>query len=131
MQQYCLKLKAKNKKLRTFFNKLITIDKTVKEKVLSNYMELSRCRHCIVFAKWRLKQIDVEAAPKEDNKMYFEESRSGNEEMDNEVDYLVTLHKFRAQKAQKIRRSLFKDVEPGLLDLDCIGNNITYNTYSL
>lgn len=122
VQQYCLKHKAKNKKIRSFFNKLLVIDRAVKEKILSNYMELSRCRHCIMFSRWRLNQLNSENPDRVGNtegRIFLEESsKSANEKIDDEIDYLMNLHKFRAQKAQKIRRSLFKDVEPGVLDLE-------------
>ena len=77
------------------------IDKAVREKVLSNYMELSRCRHCIIFARWRLHQINKgKGSLKEVGKMFIEENKSADKRIDNEVDYLMDLHKFRTQKAK-------------------------------
>jgi hypothetical protein len=45
IKQFCFKYKNKNKKVKAFLNKLLVVEKSVKEKLLSNYMELSRCRH--------------------------------------------------------------------------------------
>jgi len=55
--------------------------------------------------------------------MYMEESKSIDNTIDNEIDYLLSLHKFRAQKAQKIRKSLFKEVEPEILDISLVGKH--------
>lgn len=52
-------------------------------------------------------------------KLYLNESQGWDDEkLDNEVDYLLDLKKFRTQKALKIRKSLFKDVEPGILEIE-------------
>ena len=58
---------------------------------------------------------------KEVGKIFLEESKSFDKHIDNEIDYLMDLHKFRAQKAIKIRRSIFKDVDPEILDLSLLG----------
>jgi hypothetical protein len=108
----------KNKKIKSFYNRMIKIPPEIKDLILSNYMELSRCRHCIIFAKWRIGQIDYDSAPKEGEQIDLDVSLSDNNAIDMEIDYLVKLHKFRAQKAQKIRSNLFLKVEPGILDLE-------------
>lgn len=41
IEQYCLKNKT-NKKIKMFYHKLLTIDEDIKDKILSNYMELRR-----------------------------------------------------------------------------------------
>jgi len=57
IQKYCFKFK-KNKKVKQFLPRLLKISPEIKDKILSNYMELRRCRHCVVFAKWRLNQLN-------------------------------------------------------------------------
>lgn len=102
IKQFCLKYKNKNKKVKTFLNKLLVVEKSVKEKLLSNYMELSRCRHCVLFANLRLNQLKNERPESLRGKLFLEESGSHDEKLDNEVDYLLNLKKFRSQKAQKV-----------------------------
>lgn len=46
IEQYCLKHKSnKNKKTKQLYQKVVSIDKEIKDKILSNYMELRRCIH--------------------------------------------------------------------------------------
>lgn len=45
IEQYCVKYKAKNKKIKLLYHKIQNIDDDIKDKILSNYMELRRCMH--------------------------------------------------------------------------------------
>jgi len=136
VEQYWLKMKSKSKKVRLFYNKLLATSEKIKKKILTNYMEMTRWRHCIIFARWRLYQLKnylpfnnsgsdlkLEDPDAFKGKIYINESKSIDEveSFENEVDYLVNLEKFRNEKMLRIRRSLFKDVETGILDLEVLG----------
>lgn len=128
IENYWLKLKPKNKKLKVFYNKLISIDPQVKDKILYNYMELSRWRHWVLFSKWRLNQLSHEIPGVFDGKAFLDESQSHDDAIDSEIDYLMSLVKFKSEKAFKIRRSLFIGVEPGILDLELL-SMFLYNVH--
>ncbi|CAI2373487.1 unnamed protein product [Moneuplotes crassus] len=112
IQKYCFKFK-KNKKVKQFLPRLLKISPEIKDKILSNYMELRRCRHCVVFAKWRLNQLNY--------KISKPSKKSKNQppciEVGDEIEYLLDLKKFRARKALKIRNITFKGIDPEILDV--------------
>lgn len=130
MERYVVKFKAKNKKMKRFYDKLINIDDEIKDKLLVNYMELRRSVHCIIYARWRQNQL---AKEKEEYVTYQNPKllKRMNSCLRMEDDYLNDLLKFKTAKAQCIKTDIFRGTEPGILDLDHFGRYfvVTFELY--
>lgn len=103
MHKYCYK--HKNKKIKKLSQKLLVINEVFKDKILNNYMELCRSRHCVMFAKWRLNQLNYKKPPTGNKK---KKSNNIKIELDGEISYLLELFRFRANKAAKISKPVQK-----------------------
>ena len=58
---------------------------------------------------WRLNKLNYKATGKKPKKKL-------PIEVDNEINYLLELYKFRGTKAKKIRRNTFKGIDPEIMD---------------
>ena len=123
IDQYCLKYKSKNKKIKLLYHKIQNIDPEVKSRLLSNYMELRRSLHWVIFAKWRLNQLKREGM---DNAMNGGSQKMlahhGNSNQKSEDEYLNVLLRFKTVKAMELKLDMFKGVEPGILDIEIAAN---------